>query len=73
MAYKGVTVLDIGSSAITALVGEKGVNGTFSLKGQSTIPYEGFSEGHFFDEKNLESALLEAVSEVFENAESRIS
>lgn len=69
MAYKGVTVLDIGSSAITALVGEKGVNGTFSLKGQSTIPYEGFSEGHFFDEKNLESALLEAVSEVFENAE----
>lgn len=69
MAYKGVTVLDIGSSAITALIGEKGVNGTFSLKGQSTVPYEGFSEGHFFDEKNLEGAILEAVTDAFESSE----
>ena len=69
MAFKGVTVLDIGSSAITAVVGEKGVNGTFSLKGQTSIPYEGFSEGHFFDEKSLESGILEAVKEALSSAE----
>lgn len=66
MAFKGVTVLDIGSSAITAIAGEKGVNNTFAVKGQAVKPYEGFAEGKFFDEKDFERAVVEALEDVFD-------
>lgn len=66
MAFKGVTVLDIGSSAITAIAGERGVNNTFAIKGQVVKSYEGFAEGKFFDEHDLEKAIIEAVDEVFD-------
>ncbi|MBR2336844.1 MAG: hypothetical protein IKA61_02740 [Clostridia bacterium] len=64
MAFKGVTILDIGSFAITALAGERGVNNTFAVKGQAVRQYEGFAEGKFFDEQDLEQAITEAVSDV---------
>ena len=57
MAFKGVTVLDIGSSAITAIAGERGVNNTFAIKGQAVKHYEGFAEGNFFDEQDLERVI----------------
>ena len=64
MAFKGVTVLDIGSSAITVIAGERGVNNTFAIKGQAVKHYEGFAEGKFFDEQDLERAISEAIGEV---------
>ena len=73
MAFKGVTVLDIGSLAITAIAGERGVNNTFSIKGQAVKRYEGFAEGRFFDEIDLEQAICEAISDVSDVIGSQIS
>ena len=64
---KSVAVLDIGSSAITVIVGERGVNNSFSLKARAERAYEGFSEGQFFSEESLEIAIKETVEEVNEN------
>ena len=36
-----VAVLDIGSSKITAVVGERGINKTFVIKGEKSFPFEG--------------------------------
>ena len=66
MAFKGVTVLDIGSSAITTIAGERGVNNTFAIKGQAVKSYEGFAEGKFFDEQDFERAVVEALEDVFD-------
>ena len=45
-----VIVIDVGSSKIIAVSGERGVNGTFAIDAFSELRYEGFSEGKFFDE-----------------------
>lgn len=58
MHKKQVAVIDIGSSEIRALVGEKGVNNTFIIKGKTSFPYDGFQDGEFFDLNNLKSILL---------------
>lgn len=73
MAFKGVTVLDIGSLAITAIAGERGVNNTFAVKGQAVKHYEGFAEGKFFDEQDLEQAILDAISDVSDVIASPVS
>ena len=67
MSRKGVAVLDIGSSRVTAIVGERGVNGTFAVKAQAEVPYDGFAEGRFFDEKQMEYAVRKAVGTVSDN------
>ena len=58
MSKKQVAILDIGSSEIRALVGENGVNNTFVIKGRTSVAYDGFSEGAFFDIPKLKSILL---------------
>lgn len=64
MAFKGVTVLDIGSSAVTVIVGDRGVNNTFLIKGQASRAYDGFAEGQFYDEQKLADAIIGALQEV---------
>ena len=64
MAFKGVATLDVGSSKIIATVAERGVNDTFSVKGQALRYYEGFAEGQFLDEQSLEWAISDAIAEV---------
>ncbi len=58
MHKKQVAIIDIGSSEIRALVGEKGVNNTFIIKGKTAFSYEGFAEGVFFDVNALRNILL---------------
>lgn len=48
MNRKSVAVLDVGSSAVTVLIGERGVNNTFVFKGVHTEKYDGFADAHFF-------------------------
>lgn len=61
---KSVAVLDVGSLNITLIVGERGVNNSFSLKARAERKYEGFSEGQFFSEESLQTAIKEVVEEV---------
>lgn len=53
-----VAVLDIGSSKITAVVGERGINKTFVIKGEKSFPFEGFCVGEIYDEDEFKSALI---------------
>ncbi len=59
-----VAVLDIGSSKITAFIGEKGVNGVFSIKNSASRRYEGFSDGKFFDENDFERAVISVLDAI---------
>ena len=63
MNRKSVAVLDVGSSAVTVLIGERGVNNTFVFKGVHTEKYDGFADAHFFDVKDVQRAVTTALSE----------
>ena len=61
MQKKSCAVLDFGSSKITAVIGERGVNKTFIIKARKDFTYEGFSEGRFFDVEEVKKILCECV------------
>ena len=56
-----VAVIDVGSSKITAMVGERGVNKTFIIKARKDYPYEGFADGEFFDAASVKKILFSAA------------
>ena len=53
MRKKQVAVLDVGSSKITAVLGERGINNTFLIKARKDFVYDGFSEREFLDAETL--------------------
>lgn len=61
MQKKQVAIIDVGSSKITAVVGERGINKTFLIKGRYSFDYDGFENGSFFDVENLKIALHSAA------------
>ncbi len=61
MRAKYVAVLDIRSSEVTAVVGERGVNNTFIIKSKYTCDYEGYAEGELLDIHSFVCAVTEAV------------
>lgn len=64
MAKKSVAVLDIRSSEITILIGERGVNHTFVFKASTTEPYSGYQDGAFYDVPELTEAVRRALASV---------
>lgn len=56
-----VAVLDIRSSEMTAVVGERGVNETFIIKSKFTCSYDGYAEGELLDKDSFISAVSELV------------
>lgn len=60
----GVTIIDVGSSKITAMIGERGVNGTFVVNAVSDAEYDGFAEGKFFSEEEFKNSITNALSSV---------
>ena len=64
MQKKQAAVIDIGSSKITAIVGERGINKTFIIKAKYTYEYDGFADGEFFDEEKLKLILIDAVKKL---------
>ena len=67
MQKKQVAVIDIGSSKITAVIGERGTNKTFIIKGRYSCEYDGFENGEFFDLPSMQDALKNVVVEVKKN------
>ena len=61
MRSNGVAVLDIRSGEVCALVGERGVNGTFIIKSKYNCGYDGFAEGELLSEESFISAVSSAV------------
>lgn len=61
MRTNSVAVLDIRSSEITALVGERGVNNTFIIKSKYVCAYDGYAEGELLDVNSFKSAISDVV------------
>ena len=64
MGRKSVAVLDIRSSEVSVIVGERGVNNTFVFKAIHTEEYDGYDESVFLDEAGLASAIVSSVTAV---------
>lgn len=64
MGRRNVAILDVRSSEVTVLVGEKGVNNTFLFKTMRTEPYDGYQNGAFYNVDGLKEATLHAVAAV---------
>ena len=72
MKKETAMILDVGSSKITSLIGEKGVNKTFIVKGQKDFAYEGFCDGEFFDLSSLEKAITDGMENLIQNAGEKV-
>ncbi|MBD5585408.1 MAG: hypothetical protein HDQ88_10025 [Clostridia bacterium] len=56
-----VAILDIRSAEITAVVGERGVNGTFIIKSKYASAYDGYAEGELLDIESFVTAVCDVV------------
>lgn len=68
-----VAVLDVGSSKISVLVGQRGVNDTLTVKYMVKKKYDGFAEGKFLDVATLEEAVSSAIKEVGDALKTKIT
>lgn len=64
MGRKSVAVLDIRSSKLTLVVGERSVNHTFVFKALKTEEYSGYNGGAFYDEGELAEIISLALQDV---------
>lgn len=64
MQKKEVAVIDVGSSKITAVVGERGINKTFIIKGRYSYDYDGFDDGVFFGVEKLKRVLIALTEDI---------
>lgn len=62
MNKKDVAILDFGSSTITAVIGDRGVNSTFRIKGKGCADYAGFQHGEFLEPEQVKLAVAFAIS-----------
>lgn len=64
MAKNCVTVVEIGSSKLRAIVAQRGVNGIFNIKTKAEVEYAGFFEGEFVEKLSLENAVLSLFAQI---------
>ena len=62
-----VAVLNISSSALTLIVGERSVNGTFAFRAKESVEYYAFYNGEFSDVKEFKLKLEELYANLIEN------
>ncbi len=72
MQKKQVAVIDVGSAKITALLGERGINKTFVIKGKFVYEYDGYADGEFFDKDKFQKILFLATEKLSETAHSKL-
>lgn len=68
MAKTCVTVVEIGSSKLSCVVAQRGVNGIFNIKAKASVEYAGFFEGEFIEKAFLEDSvktLFEQIRSVY--------
>lgn len=73
MVKKEVAILDFGSSKVTVLIAERGINGTFCIKGTGEVEYAGFYEGEFLEADKVKLAVGLAISNAETTAKTRIT
>lgn len=65
-------VLDVGSSKLNLLVGERGLNKTFIIKSSAEANYSGFSQSAFFDPQDVVDAIVSVVGKAEAGLRSKI-
>ena len=73
MVRKNIAVLDFGSSHISVLIGDRGVNGTFDVKGFAQSSYAGFLNGEILEPQALSQVLCSTITVAEQNSRSKIS
>lgn len=68
LAKKYGCVLDFGSSKITAMIGEKGVNNTFNIHGTGETEYAGYYEGEFVEPEKLLASIESTLTKAQTNS-----
>ncbi len=68
-----VAVIDIGSSKLTAIIGENGVNKNFVIRAISEQPLNAIFDGEIIDYNALTRALINALDSVCQTARVKIS
>ena len=61
MASKYVSCLDFGSSKISVMIAESGINNTFNIRGTGEIEYAGFYNGGFVEPDKLYEAIASCI------------
>ena len=69
---KETAVLDIGSSKISVMIGDRGINNTFNIKSSAEEAYDGFMDGEFLSVESFKEAVLNAVSKAEANLRYKI-
>ena len=64
-----LAVLEIGTSKISLIIGEKSVNGTFAFRAKETEDYYAYFDGEFSDVKSLEDKIKTLYQRVIDNSE----
>lgn len=72
MGRKSAAVLDVRSSEVTVVIGQRGVNNTFVIQGMHTQPYKGYADAEFFDTRDLQEAVFAALDEASAEAGVRV-
>lgn len=73
MPKKTVAVLDFGSEKITVMVGARGINGTFDVKGIGNADYAGFLDGDFLKPNEIKLAMGIAINNAESSSDKKIS
>jgi len=66
-------ILDFGSSKITVLIGERGVNDTINVKGFGASKYAGFGNGEWVKPEELGEAINKAITAAESNSGIKIT
>ncbi len=61
MSAKYVTVLDFGSSKISVMIAESGINNTFNILGSGDVEYSGFMNGEFVEPDKLYESVANCI------------
>ena len=72
MQNKQVALIDVGSSKLTAVLGERGINKTFIIKARKDFHYEGFSDGVFFDEDGVKKLVYTVANYLKKSSSNKI-
>ncbi len=61
---ENVIVVEIGSSKLSCVVAQRGINGIFNIKARAQVEYAGFFEGEFIEPSLLEDAVKSLFSQI---------
>ncbi len=73
MAKKNVAVLDFGTSRISVIIGDRGINNTFDVRGFGEINYAGYMDGQFLEPERLPDIVRAVLAMAENNARCKIT